>query len=159
MGKRGPAPTPKDILKARGSWRGKDEPNDLVAPLEIPPPPMDLKESESAVWHQLTSMLFNLRVIGLVDGFPLERYCRNFIRWRSAMAFIADNGEAYNKADKLGNETRVAYPEVALEASLNDRLLKIEVQFGLTPSARSRIEITSPKESDSDNGKSRFFAS
>lgn len=159
MGSRGPAPTPKETLKARGSWRGKEEATDAVAPLEIPLMPDGFSESESYVWQQLTSMLFNLRVIGMIDTFPLERYCRNFIRWRAAMDFIAEHGETYSTLDKLGNVRFLPYPQVGIAAKLSDSLLKVEVQFGLTPSARSRIKVSAPKENEKNNGKSRFFAS
>lgn len=159
MAGKGPAPTPKSILKARGSWRGKEEPGDVKCTVEIPPVPEDLTEPERGVWAELTSMLFNLGVIGGIDRFVLKRYCQEFVEWQDAVAYLREQKlHTYTVMDKLGNVRHVAYPQVTIARQLSKSLLAMEQQFGMTASARSRVK-SQVAEKQESNGKSRFFAS
>jgi P27 family predicted phage terminase small subunit len=159
MGARGPAATPKSILKARGSWRGQEQPGDVACPVEIPPVPDDLTDSEREVWSEITSLLFQLGIIGGIDRFVLRRYCREYVHWQDATEHVRQQGcDTYEVIDKQGNVRHVPYPQVAIANQLSASLLKMEQQFGMTASARSRVK-QQGKGEQKQNDKSRFFAS
>ena len=155
MGKRGPAPTPTIKLLERGSTvpgrRGGGEPEPKLG---RPEPPAGMSESERAIYDQVCDVAERMGVLSVSDGFPLERYANMLIRWRASTQWIRENGECYPiyQTDKDGNvcigpdgEPLIRYmqqsPQVSIVKSLNAALLRIEQEFGLTPSARTNIRI------------------
>lgn len=95
----------------------------------------------------MAEILDSMGLLYRTDGFPLERYCRLFVRWRRAEAFIERYGETTTwKDEKSGRVERKTNPEVKIAASLNTALQKLEGEFGLTPSSRTRISITGKVE-------------
>ena len=159
MRKGGPIPKPKSILLARGSRKARKDDGEITCSVEIPPAPDDFDKMELLIWNQLTSLLYTMRVIGQVDEFVLERYCRDYVRWRAAMRTLKERGaDTYESVSKTGAVYYAAYPEVAICSNLSASLLKIEQQFGMTASSRSSIKLPAENKPE-DNGKSRFFAS
>jgi len=87
----------------------------------------------------------------------LARYCSLFVRWKRCAAFIQQYGESYPMKDKLGNVVSFApHPQVNILNKLSGDLLRLEHEFGLTPSARARIEVDVPEPVEPE-GKGRFF--
>lgn len=114
------------------------------------------------VWKQVLEALAPFKMLANADRFALERYARMFVRWKRAEEFIAQYGEKYpikatNEAGETYIKCFVQFPEVAIAHRLSAALLKIEQEFGMTPSARSRITVPEQKSKE-DNGKLRFFA-
>lgn len=98
-----------------------------------------------------------MKVGAAVDTKALERYCVDWLRWRRAQAYIAANGETYQLTDDSGAVRCIMpYPEVAIINKLNISLLRIEQEFGLTPAARTRIQVAAP--TPADNPKLKYFA-
>lgn len=168
MGQRGPTPTPKKILEARGSWRAKLNPNEPTPERGKPNPPKSLPAKCRSVWDQICELLDGMGLLSKTDGYQLERYATYFVRWRECEEFIAKNGISYPiKSDdpacyvgKLpGSETAIVgfveYPQVRESHRLDKALKQIEANFGLTPSARTRITIGDQREPEA--GKARFF--
>ena len=92
-----------------------------------------------------------------VDGNALARYCRLWSRWRKVEAFLDQHGEVYPLKDEGG---RVKYlqqwPQVAIAGKLAHLLTRLEQEFGMTPSARTRIQVA-PQPAEVSSAKSRFF--
>ncbi len=91
-----------------------------------------------------------LRMIGgrLADEFALARYCATWVQWRRAQAFVDKHGTSYGLKDGNGRVKCFApFPETALLSKLSVALSRMEAEFGLTPSARTRINIpVQPRE-------------
>ena len=90
-------------------------------------------------------------ILTVVDGDALAAYCQTYARWKAAEEFIQQHGEVYPIRDESG---RVKYmqqfPQVAI-ARHNLQLLKsYQQEFGLTPSARTRIEVGKGSQFDED---------
>ena len=139
-----PPRTPTAILRARGSGKAKHRRDDLVfAGDPVPPPWLDLDEQERAIWDNLVPMLSPYHgVLASFDAGALGRYCGMVKRWLECRAWIRKNGHTYPVKNAAGEVTGVAeFPAVARECSLADRLLALEIQFGLTPAARARLNI------------------
>ena len=68
---------------------------------------------------------------------------------------IKDDNPTITYRDRNENERTKMRPEVAEAHELSRALLRIEQEFGMTPSARSRIQVPEKKETTSK--KARFF--
>ena len=81
-------------------------------------------------------------ILAKIDGHALSVLCQTWARWRKAEEFIEEHGETYPVKDREG---RIKYlkkfPQVATAESCARTLNRFMAEFGLTPSARSRIEI------------------
>jgi len=96
-------------------------------------------------------------VLTRIDGNALSRYCRLWARWRKAEAFIDQRGDMYPLKDESGKvRCFQQWPQVAIAGKLALQLTRLEQEFGMTPSARARIQ-PAPKTEESARGKARFF--
>ena len=158
MGKRGPAKTPTAILKLHGSRLAKDR--DKVQPKPsrgAPRCPASLSDEAKQVWRQIVPKLIDMRVLCKVDAGTLERYCDEFARWRRASDFIKQHGESYPIKNADGSLKYVQqFPQVSISSKLSASLLRIEQEFGLTPSARAGLSVT--PQPTADPKQSRYFA-
>jgi P27 family predicted phage terminase small subunit len=143
MGQRGPRPTPTAHLKARGSPRAKQATRHEPTPERGRPEcPTWFNDEQRCCWERLVAQLDVAGVVTRIDGHSLVRYCVAWCRWIRAVAFIEKNGEVYVLKDDSGKaKCTQQWPQVAIAKSLSTELLKIEQEFGMTPSARSRINI------------------
>ena len=160
MGKRGPPPTPTPILQLRGSWRAgqrRDEPQPAQGP---PEKPAWLDDYASQAWDQLVPILERMRVLTEADGKALALLCTTWARWRRCEEFVADKGEVYPIKDADGKVRELRrFPQAIASESLGRALNRYLGEFGLTPSARTRIQVNperlAPGQDDGHGG--RFF--
>src|SRR3954453_3758290 len=96
-----------------------------------------------------------MRVLAAVDRNALARYCVLWSRWKTAELFLAKNGSVYTLKDDKGAVRCVQqFPQVSIAHRLAMALSRLEAEFGLTPSARARIEalpdapVRSPEEDE-----------
>jgi P27 family predicted phage terminase small subunit len=99
-------------------------------------------------------------VLTKIDGNALTRYCQLWSRWKKAELFIQKHGDTYPIKDEAGKiKCLQQFPQVTIAHKLAALLTRLEQEFRLTPSARSRITlppgqgITQPLLND----KSRHF--
>ena len=155
MGRRGPAPTPTQKLALAGSWRAdrnKAEPQPEASNLS---PPEWVSEEAKACWAEIAPQLDRMGVLKRIDENALARYCQLWSRWKAAELFIARHGETYPIKDGQGNVKYIQQlPQVAIASKLAQQLTRLEQEFGMTPSARTRIEVDMPS---AVTDKSRFF--
>lgn len=157
MGTRGPAPTPTEILKRRGSWRAGSRKGEPKPERSAPTKPRKLTKEQAAVWKQLVPELDRLGVLSRIDGNALERYCVLWVRWRRASEFIEKYGESYPlKTEDGGIKCFMPFPQASVVNKLSVLLLRLEQEFGLTPASRTRIQVQVEPEPDAE-GKGRFF--
>ncbi|MBL1219127.1 MAG: phage terminase small subunit P27 family [Planctomycetes bacterium] len=162
MGRRGPPPTPTHLLRLRGSWRGEANRNEPEPERGVPECPDWVSEYAKAAWEQLVPLLHDMGVLYLIDGHALVVLCQTWGRWRKAEEFINEHGESYPVRDDNG---RVKYlkkfPQVTVAQDCARILNRFFGEFGLTPSARSRIDVSTGASSDgggSDHdNKSKFL--
>lgn len=161
MGRRGPAPTPTPVLTLRGSTLATDKrrAREVKPPTGAPLCPDWLDADSKAAWAQLVPTLELMGILTTVDSNALARYCKLWARWRKMEAFIDEKGEMYPlKGDDGHVKCFQQWPQVAISHKLAQQLTRLEAEFGMTPSARARIQVT-PSKPEADSGKSRFFES
>ncbi len=160
MGKRGPKPTPTAVLKLRGSTlvSKRRQAMEVKGPEGTPERPDWLDDEAKAAWDELVPNLEGIRVLTLADRNALARYCRLWSRWRKAEAFIDEKGEMFPLRAEDGKvKCFMQWPQVAIAHKLAQQLTRLEQEFGLTPSARARIQCTPGNLGSTANAKSRYF--
>jgi len=147
MGLRGKRPTPTPILKLRGSQLiRKGIAKETLSVRGTPERTDWLDEDGQRVWDALVPMLDDLGILAKVDQSLVARYCDTFVWWLRLRALITKHGETYPLRDKNGEmRCLMPLPQVGACLKLATQLTKMEAELGMTPSARSRIEIK-PKE-------------
>ncbi|HEV2294082.1 MAG TPA: phage terminase small subunit P27 family [Tepidisphaeraceae bacterium] len=112
-------------------------------------------------FRRLAKLLGEMRLVGEADSNLIVRYCITWVRWRRVVQTLASNAGAefatYKDADGKVKSVQVSALH-SVARSLGEELGRAEAQLGMSPSARSRIEVapTAPRASESDS-KSRFF--
>jgi P27 family predicted phage terminase small subunit len=139
-----------------GSWRaGKREGEPMPDPAR-PPCPTWLSRDAKHVWRRLVPQLEAMGtpgrpLFGKCDGNAVARYCQTFAKWKAAEKMLQA------KPDDLVRETPVGlklHPMALYALRLSETLLRLERQFGLTPSARAGLAVTKASNPLENRGKS-----
>lgn len=145
MGRRGPARMPTEVLKMVGSHRAKHR--DAVEPKppkETPDASVQMSEAEQLVFDRVCDHLRSMQLEASTDGDAVARYAKGLVRYNEVCAVTDKYGESYETPK--GDIRR--RPESSIRNELENTLLKLEREFGLTPSARAGIEIPDRKSND-----------
>lgn len=150
MGRRGPAPQPTAMKKLRGN-PGKRALNSAEPKPDsrMPDPPqwlIDMGKDSPAwqLWQTLAPQLHQMGVLTLVDGGSFSRYCQIYDEWRRAVEKYDADGRYY----ETESGAIMTHPAVHLANKLSEQMLRLEQQFGLTPSARSNIKVDAGEGED-----------
>jgi P27 family predicted phage terminase small subunit len=148
VGRPGPAPTPTRLLHLRGSWRAKQRPAEPKPRRTRPRPPASLSDDAKKAFLSLARQLHALHVAVAIDAQALARYCDLLVDYWKAADFVAKHGSVYIARGKPGPNGEQGpalgfrpYPQVAIKIALASELLRLEREFGLTPSARARVQV------------------
>lgn len=127
-------------------------------PPDMPPCPDFLHPYAKEEWAELSPVLYSLGVLTSLDQKALAGYCQAVARWRLAEEKLAQAAEA--DAEKQGamvattdNGNKVQSVLFTIAAAAMRDMLKFAAEFGMTPSARARIEGKSGKTPDPVAGK------
>ncbi len=137
MGRRGPAPTPTNILKLRGSTLVTERRlrSEVKGPIGHPDCPAWLDEDARAMWDKLIPQLSAMGILSRIDGNALARYCRFWSRWKKAEDFITERGEMYPIKDDQGNvKCFQQWPQVANVIDydvIRRRINELNQRFGI----------------------------
>jgi P27 family predicted phage terminase small subunit len=119
-----------------------------------PKPPHFLSGEALAEWGRIVPELESIGLLSVVDRSALTAYCEAWATFVSATEDIHERGTMVRGRD--GNA--VKNPAVAMQ---RDALQQIKVwvtEFGLTPSARSRMQLPSEKPAGEDASVANLFA-
>lgn len=161
MGKRGPAPEPSILKYIRGNpskeTLNTSEPTPPLVPQDFPPPKV-LTAKGIEVWNDVVPKLSRMRVLTEADVPTLTRYCIETVLYLECYAMVQIDGEQYTHWEPDPNSTegalRIKYTQVAPWATQMHRhhaaMLRIEQEFGMTPSSRSQVSTTNASEEATD---------
>jgi len=139
---RGRKPEPTALKILRG-LPGKRKPNAAEpAPAAVPgdvPPPAWLDVEAQAEWSRLAPMLTRLGVLTETDIGALSAYCEAWATWKGATQKIRQFGMVI-KAKKPG-DLPIVSPYVKIAHNALTQMRGLLVEFGMTPSSRSRIHV------------------
>ncbi|MFK0090657.1 phage terminase small subunit P27 family [Pseudomonas sp. NPDC090755] len=145
----GRRPTPTELKLVRGN-PGK-RPINKKEPLpakRIPSTPGHLTNEGQVAWGRLTVLLDRMGVLTEADGFALERLCDCYAEILALRELVDTNGRTYETTSTQGELVIKANPAVAMLADADRRFKSYLVEFGLTPAARSKVQVKDdePKE-------------
>ena len=158
MSRPGPPRTPTPILDARGSrvtlYDRGDEP---IPDRTRPTCPTWLRKEGKRAWREIIPQLDDMGVLGKCDRNALARYCQTWARWREADDWLKANENICTSIDAQGNTVLKPHPYVGVASTLSEQLLRLEKQFGLTPSARAGLAEPKVKNPHENRGKAGLF--
>jgi P27 family predicted phage terminase small subunit len=152
---RKPKPTRLKILNGTRADRiNAREPTPPAGPPEVPKHLDELARDE---WARLVPILEEMGVLSQADGAALMLYCECYSKWLRARGEIAKRGMTIEitktitskKGSTIETTGRLqANPAVLIEIQMMRLMKELLIEFGLTPSARSRISATGRIKAD-----------
>lgn len=156
MGRRGPAKEPSSLTLIKGNPGkrpiNKKEPKPKPT---APKCPSWLNSDAKKMWRNLAPELEKLGLFTIVDGEAFAAACQSYGVWVQTEKVLMEKGRVMKigRYDKEGNEISTyeqQRPEVSIGNSALKNFKSFCVEFGLTPSARTGIEI--PDNEDGETG-------
>jgi P27 family predicted phage terminase small subunit len=157
MGKRGPKPQPTVLKLARGNPGCRKlndaEPKPKAEKIE---PPKYLTGESLKCWKVITPGLIATGVMTEADVPTLARYCTMHEQW---LRYLAEVRAGNDILVILNDDGSVKYqqssPAATMQQKLATSMLRIEQEFGLTPSARTGI--VAQKNDEAEDPLARFL--
>lgn len=140
MAGRKPKPTHLKIVEGNAGKRAlpKDEPKPRK-PKSLRPPPI-LSAAARKHWRTIAKQLTDAGILTALDCHALALYCEAFARWSDASQKLRLEGLVITT--ESGYACQSPYLPIANKAF--DQMLKIMVEFGMTPSSRTRVSKVEP---------------
>jgi P27 family predicted phage terminase small subunit len=142
------------MLKVLAGNPGKRPLNERepAAPQGVPERPEWLDAEAQAEWDRVTVELQEMGLLSRTDRAALTAYCTAWSRWVEAEAQVKKYGTVVKSPEK-GFPMKSPYLSIADQAL--ETMRKLMVEFGLTPSSRSRIRL--PSGGDEADELDRFL--
>jgi P27 family predicted phage terminase small subunit len=159
MGKRGPRkqPTAVRLLKGDRSKQGR-RPQEPIPPAGELTPPEYIVGKAREKWEEVLPKLVAMRVMTPADLETLGRYCAVWEQWAKCLDQMRRGLDVLVIRDKDG---KVKYmqsaPAATMFVKLGQSLLRMEQEFGLTPSARASMEVTNITQESDKAARFRAF--
>jgi P27 family predicted phage terminase small subunit len=149
MGRRGPAQTPTRVLQLRGTFRKDRHGDPATEPefelvTEMPPPPGFLDDVAVMEWNRIAPELIEKQLLTVADMAAFTLYCLNVARVVAAERLITKEGLTVWTL----NGGPKAHPAVLIARQCGAEVRKFAQEFGLTPSARTRVKAVVEKPAD-----------
>lgn len=136
MAQRGRKPKPTALKELEGNPGGrplnKKEPKPAK---KAPRCPSWLEEEAKKEWKRMAKVLEQMGLLTEMDMAAFAGYCQAYARWKEAEEFLTQHGSMV----RTPNGYLQQVPQVSIAQTNMKIMLKFCEQFGLTPSARSRI--------------------
>ena len=147
MGRPGPPRKPTALKRLAGNPGRRPLPTREPKPAPgIPTPPAHLGDEARREWARISGELHRCGLLTSVDRAAVAMYCLAYGRWV----------EAENKVRELGvvvrspNNFPIHSPYLAVANKAMDQMIRLLGELGLSPAARTRIEVEKPPADDPD---------
>jgi len=146
VAQRGRKPKPTAIKELEGN-PGKRELNQNEPKPEKKAPrcPTWLEPDAKKEWRRMAKQLEQLGILSEVDMAAFAGYCQAYARWKEAEEFITKHGTIVKTPSGYWQQV----PQVSIAQTYLKIMNRFCEQFGLTPSARSRL--VTDKSGDADD--------
>ena len=135
MATRGRRPKPAG-MSTRRPERG-DEP-----PTKLPICPPHLQGEARKEWRRTGRRLLACGLLTEIDGAALALYCQAWARWVDAEAALV----RYGTVIRAKSGFPVQSPYLAIANKAMEQMTKLLVEFGMSPSARTRVAVATPSD-------------
>lgn len=143
---RGRKPKPT-VLKALAGNPGKRAVNrsEPSVPEGVPDCPSFLDDEAKAEWFRVASILNQMGLLTRADRSALAAYCTCYSRWVAAEKEVRKYGPiVLSPKQKIPQKS----PYLCVADQAMESMRKFMVEFGLTPSSRSRIKVMDSQAAD-----------
>ena len=132
----GRKPKPTAVKKLEGNpGKRKLNSKEPVPAKGIPACPDWLMPEAKKEWERLAELMNQMGVLTEVDMAAFAAYCQSYARWKCAQEHITSGGSTFETDKGYQQQT----PWVGIANTNQKLMLQAASEFGLTPSARSRI--------------------
>ena len=135
----GRKPLPNNIKRLHGTDQpcrmNDNEPQPIAS---IPRAPSHLSKDAKTEWKRMSKTLYNLGLLTEIDRAALAAYCQAYGRWVESEKNVQKYGTVMISPDK-GWPVQSPYLSIANKAL--EQMHKYLVEFGMTPSSRSKISV------------------
>lgn len=137
MGKRGPAPTPTNLVLLRGNPGKRAVNRNEPDPRPGATCPTWLDREAKREWRRIAPELERLELLTVIDRAALAAYCQSYSRWYEAERIVKREGLTI-ETDK-GNV--IQHPAVGIANQAMKQMHNFLSDFGMSPAARARLAI------------------
>lgn len=107
-------------------------------PARLPPPPAELSDAAKREWRRTGKKLLAVGLLTNLDTQLFASYCESYSRWLSVIKTLGKTPVLI-----MGkNGDLIRNPLLRVEADLQVSFSKILLEFGCSPSSRSRVKAT-----------------
>ena len=155
---RKPTPTNLRLVKGNPGKRALPKREAKVALAEPTPPPF-LSDDGKVEWGRVCSALYRAGLMTELDRAALAAYCQAYGVWAQAERVIAKlqaNGELNGLLMKTTNGNVIQHALIGVANKARGDVVRFAAEFGMTPSARSRVEANRP-DGDEKTGAAQYF--
>lgn len=148
---RKPKPTHLKLVTGNPGKRklNKAEPEPVRALPNVPP---ELNDDAKVEWGRVSEDLYRLGLLTGIDRAALAAYCQAYGRWMIAERAITEMAKRDQVTQglliKTTNGNAIQNPLVGTANKAMSDMMRYAGEFGMTPSARSRIKAEGAKEED-----------
>ena len=136
MAQKGRKPKPISLKILEGNPGKRPLPKNEIQPKKKAPRcPSWLEEDAKKEWKRMGKILEGLGLLTDMDMMAFAGYCQAYARWKEAEEFLSKHGSII----KTPNGYLQQVPQVSISQTNLKIMLKFCEQFGLTPSARTRL--------------------
>jgi len=142
---RKPKPTALKVLEGNSGKRPLNK-NEPQPEKKAPRCPSWLEPEAKKEWKRMAKTLETIGVLTQVDKAAFAGYCQAYARWKEAEEFLSKHGTIF--------KTPSGYIQQVPQVSIAQTYLKVMKdfcsEFGLTPAARTRIQVDSAVGQEDD---------
>jgi P27 family predicted phage terminase small subunit len=136
----GPPPKPTALRLLHGGHPERINPREPVVRDAVPEPPESMSDEVRGIWDYTLRELVFMKIAAATDRDSLVCYCEAVVAHRKASAILAQSPVLIKGLH--GGMVRNPALQIQRDSALTIRVFAQE--FGLTPSARSRIQSEGP---------------
>lgn len=132
----GRKPKPTAVKKLEGNpGKRKLNTKEPVPATGMPTCPNWLLQEAKNEWKRLAELMNQMGVLTEVDRAAFAAYCQSYARWKEAQEHIDSDGSIFETDKGYQQQT----PWVGIANTNQKLMMQAASEFGLTPSARSKI--------------------
>lgn len=125
---------------------------EAMPPPDLPSPPPELSDDAKVEWGRVATELFRCGLLTKADRAALAAYCQAYGRWVQAERAVAEMGKRDQLTGglmiKTTNGNAVQNPLIGIANKAMADMVRYAAEFGMTPSARSRIKAEPQEAAD-----------
>src|SRR5262249_36774679 len=141
------------LLRGNPSKKPLNQLLDEFSPeVEIPNPPAHLLPAAAEEWARIAPELQRYGLISKLDRAALAVYCQSYARWKQAEEELSRLGEN-GLVETTLNGYRQIGPWLQVSNRAVETMQKFLTEFGMTPSARTRVTPSGPRRAMSASDK------